>query len=438
MRTFPAGLVAALAVLSYGLAVVIDVFVLDRPLLGEGPPSFEPVYWLRTSLVALGSACAIAAIVVRGGGPDDSLARHWRSSWDDWGTIRWVPHLQRPDSATSSVAVKSLVAAAAALVSAGFAILFVVNPTLFSSLGREGEPVELLSAVFLFVSCGIFARVALRARGGAGSRAAMALPAAGLALVFFLVAMEEISWFQHVLGFETPEIFAGNGQGETNLHNYATTASENAYYLAAFGLLVMLPFLLDHGFGRGRAEFVDPLGPSHLGLLTGALFVAFNYDMWNGLLTQGAFFLTLFILLSCAVTAWRTPERWLVLLVVGVFLFSQLAFLYFGSQFVRLWDVTEYKEFLIPMGILLYALEVRARPGAQPAPPGAEAAGEGEIGRETPVIAFDDIGVRGVEELALSPVLRHRLRLVAEKEGVSVDQFIASAVAAKISTSTEG
>ena len=41
-----------------------------------------------------------------------------------------------------------------------------------------------------------------------------------LMLVFFLNAMEEISWGQRIFGWETPQTFEGNVQEETNLHNY--------------------------------------------------------------------------------------------------------------------------------------------------------------------------------------------------------------------------
>jgi hypothetical protein len=44
---------------------------------------------------------------------------------------------------------------------------------------------------------------------------------AGLALALALVAGEEISWGQRLLGVATPEVFADNLQGEMNVHNLA-------------------------------------------------------------------------------------------------------------------------------------------------------------------------------------------------------------------------
>ena len=50
-----------------------------------------------------------------------------------------------------------------------------------------------------------------------------------------------------------------------------------------------------------------------------------------------------------------------------VFLSSQVALLRFGDDFVRLWDVTEYKEFMIPVALLVYALEILHRATSEPA-----------------------------------------------------------------------
>ena len=60
-----------------------------------------------------------------------------------------------------------------------------------------------------------------------------------LILIFFLYAMEEISWGQRIFGWETPQTFEGNVQDETNLHNYF-----NQYYLLFYKLLVFTPVLV--------------------------------------------------------------------------------------------------------------------------------------------------------------------------------------------------
>ena len=60
-----------------------------------------------------------------------------------------------------------------------------------------------------------------------------------LILVFFLNAMEEISWGQRIFGWSTPQSFEGNVQDETNLHNYF-----NQYYLLFYRLLACFPVVV--------------------------------------------------------------------------------------------------------------------------------------------------------------------------------------------------
>jgi hypothetical protein len=60
-----------------------------------------------------------------------------------------------------------------------------------------------------------------------------------LILIFFVNAMEEISWGQRIFGWETPQSFEGNVQDETNLHNFF-----NDYYLLFYRLLALFPIVL--------------------------------------------------------------------------------------------------------------------------------------------------------------------------------------------------
>lgn len=60
-----------------------------------------------------------------------------------------------------------------------------------------------------------------------------------LMIIFFLNAMEEISWGQRIFNWETPQSFEGNIQNETNLHNYF-----NQYYLLFYRSLVVFPLII--------------------------------------------------------------------------------------------------------------------------------------------------------------------------------------------------
>ena len=171
--------------------------------------------------------------------------------------------------------------------------------------------------------------------------------------------MEELSWFQRYLGVEAPALFEGNDKGEINFHNFATDESENLYYPGFFVGFVVVPFLFERGGVPGWLLGLEAFVPSRPVVLASALPVAYNYDMWNVVTTQTAFFVTVLILSVYAWQAWRGGgRRALVLAVLGTVVVTQGVFLALGDRFVRLHDVTEYKELLIPVAILLYALEV--------------------------------------------------------------------------------
>ena len=78
--------------------------------------------------------------------------------------------------------------------------------------------------------------------------------------------------------------------------------------------------------------------------------MAYNYDMWNILFTQLAFFLTLFILIymTWATRQVKTTFLYLALLTLTLVL-TQILFLVLGHRFIQGWEVTEYKELLIPI-----------------------------------------------------------------------------------------
>jgi hypothetical protein len=97
-----------------------------------------------------------------------------------------------------------------------------------------------------------------------------------LMALFFLDAMEEISWGQRIFGWTSPELFADNVQDETNLHNFYNPYFPYVYRaLAVFPIVVILPIWNEL---RRRWLTVSRLVLPHpsmigLGLLIG--FVAF-------------------------------------------------------------------------------------------------------------------------------------------------------------------
>jgi hypothetical protein len=241
-----------------------------------------------------------------------------------------------------------------------FLLIFLTHPVFFSELGREGNLVESLSATFSFLACGLFVYIFLLLRRQARpTKVLYLITSLSFASAFFLLGMEEVSWFQRVLSIDTPEFLQDNIQSELNLHNFATNYIENVYYFSSFVFLILLPFINDRTLLLGRSSLLSFFAPSRFILLVSAIFAAYNYDMWRILLTQLTFFMTLFILTYYAWSCRRLRENLFVALtVVTLYVLTQAFFLAFGDNFVRGWDSTEYKEFFIPLAYLLYAFEI--------------------------------------------------------------------------------
>ncbi|NJC26282.1 hypothetical protein [Neolewinella antarctica] len=241
--------------------------------------------------------------------------------------------------------------------------LFTVFPRLFNVLSREDYPVEWGSALLLFASS-FLAAYALFANPLIKAQSPFLKFMLGLlSAVFFIIAMEEISWFQRVIDIKSPESFAGNAQAEMNLHNFATNEIEYIYYFCAFGFLVVLPFLRFAFPSLGRNQFMNLFVPKPYVAVVGAVACAYNYDMWNSVLTQFAFFSSTIMLCFFAANASLRKDRIIVVGAIALLVTSQLVFLINGSNFGRLWTITEYKEFFIPLAFLVYSWDAFINPG---------------------------------------------------------------------------
>ena len=338
------------------LAFSIDMFILEVSPFTEEPPHFtRRAYNLRTILIAL-SSCLFVVFIARlsliGGRlneDDESEALNGSKL----GT-RSIANLIEPGNTPHWM--KKLIVWVVFSVALVFQFIFLTRPELFFKLGREGNLIETLSATFAFIACGLFAYIfLLLCRQALPTKGFYLVTSLSFAGVFFLLGMEEVSWFQRVLSFDTPELFKSNTQGEFNLHNFATNYVENAYYFCSFVFLILLPFIND----RTRLLGQNPLSffvPSRFILLVSAIFVAYNYEMWRILLTQLSFFMTFFILTYYAWLGGRRREN-LFVAITGVILYvlTQVSFLAFGGFRLR---ITEYKEFFIPLDFLLYAFEI--------------------------------------------------------------------------------
>jgi len=110
------------------------------------------------------------------------------------------------------------------------AILLAADAELYYRIGQEDEPLEWATFWAFLLSAMLYARAALTDRQRRGG-----LPWFHVGLVAFclLVALEEISWGQRILGYRPPELFLErNYQQEFNLHNVVDSGLRRALMLA--------------------------------------------------------------------------------------------------------------------------------------------------------------------------------------------------------------
>jgi hypothetical protein len=242
-------------------------------------------------------------------------------------------------------------------------VLFVMSPFLFSMLTYEDQLVQMASAVFLFIACVNLLIGLLNMRHQRIEHKSFYLAGlAVLAMALFVTGMEEVSWFQRVFGIATPAALSGNIQGEMNLHNLASTESEIFYYFGSFVYLILFPFITHQVVPSFKAKIISFFSPSLVVLCFAAPLAAFNYNLWNNSTIQFAFFTTLGILILFAYRTLARPTkpsvRYVLIALCTVSLLTQVVFIWQGHNFVREWDVTEYKELLMPMAFFVYSLEI--------------------------------------------------------------------------------
>jgi hypothetical protein len=259
---------------------------------------------------------------------------------------------------TASVALAALIV---------FVMAFLISPSAFTQMSLEDRPVEWTSALLpligsaLLLWCGVMACLDVVGR--------KAVPWLGLVLLFcavvlFVLGMEEISWMQRVFGYATPKSFDTNIQHEFNFHNFATNQIGILHKIVGFGVLIYLPFIFERAPRRIRALPLAVLVPGRGVALASAPLAALNYNGWDFLPLQMTTYLTVAILAVFALSAWRARELGetvLALAMTAVIIAAQFLFLVQGDRFIRIWDITEYKELYIAAGLFLWAIEVFER-----------------------------------------------------------------------------
>ena len=224
-----------------------------------------------------------------------------------------------------------------------------VLPRWYDSIAREDWIVEWISAGAA-VAAAAWAWSAGRQQAWA-QRAPLWVLAAG----FVVMAGEELSWLQRILGYGTPASLEANSQGESNLHNLATDEVQSAFYLGISLVLVVLPFVAR--WSPGRLGRLHQLAPGRVPLAIAVVSVASTYGRTGLVAHHVTFWIAATVLLL-----WDDgpPDRLgaalLALLVVG-----QVALAEGGADLPRAWAPSEYREALSALALAAWARELLLR-----------------------------------------------------------------------------
>ena len=239
--------------------------------------------------------------------------------------------------------------------------IFLMDEQLFHDLSKEDHMVEHASTVLLFsASVCLFWLLGRLVRTRPFPPLLCVLASLSFAFLFFLIGMEEISWFQRTFALETPEtILKLSERDELNVHNMYTAMSEVLYTFGAFVFLVLIPFVHNRTALFERLQQLHTWIPTRTVTLIAAPAFVFNYDLWNAAFVQFTFWFTLLVVVHYAWETWSDPsapqqERLYTLSVLVLYLVVQFAFFADGERQVRLWDVSEYKELILPFSFLVY------------------------------------------------------------------------------------
>jgi len=336
----------SVAIIAAAIIVLLGVgavSIYELGAFGWHPAREEPAVFSSYHLGRMMLSAVLSAILIAG------FARPWlRGSAKDMVAL-WPAEIRNG----------SFVAALAAIATA----ILVWNPALFHWFAREDNILEWLSALFVLAGASFFLIAALRrARkpfGGFGAIFLSLLVPMGFAGLLFLIGMEEISWGQRIIGFDTPDgIAVHNWQSEFNLHNIHTDISELVYYLGTGFFLIILPLAEPSLRNWKPFTFFADFIPNRAVAALSAPMVFFSYGHWNLVPIQMLTFITIFAMLIFAIGAsrrGRVGESRLFAVIAAVVGIGQILVLHYGPQMLDVPDATEFREIFISIGLFAFA-----------------------------------------------------------------------------------
>ncbi|MBF0186621.1 MAG: hypothetical protein HQL50_01715 [Magnetococcales bacterium] len=328
----------------------------------ERLPRFEPLSLFRSVVLIV-----ISYFIVKGCvafcTPEQRLwsGDQLRIRRQEWGLFSWE-HSKTPTRSTWGIPVTQLVTILILGGAVACVMVMMHSPVYFYALSWENGFVENLSALLWFISAlltlGTLINMLECGRSpGRGSTIILI----GLCTFSFLAMLEELSWFQHLLGIRPFGPFLNSATVEISIHAFFPERADSLFYSLAFVVLVMAPFCVEMQPGLRRLRAFQFFVPGRASQSAGLVVVCFNYDLWNAVHAQLALYISLFILVEQIGSSHPKRERWISMAILGVFLFCQVSWLMLGEQFWRVSNIREYKECFIALGFMVMSIEVGVR-----------------------------------------------------------------------------
>lgn len=244
-----------------------------------------------------------------------------------------------------------------------FQFLFLFYPTHISSLNREDGIIEWASSLALLLGFVIFLisfRNAYRKKSGLIHQCILVM----LAVIYFLMAMEEISWGQRIFDWRTPLAFKNNFQNETNLHNFDQKGAYGlvmtGFYIGHYLLLVLLPFIGLTFNDMIKKSFLKYFVLNPYIIILGAMPSAFHGQFLNlSILYRMLLFSSFCILIILFYFKRKDVFKSYYLITAFLMVLIQSLYIIFNNRIVEYnMGVYEFNEFLCQYGLAVYAVGV--------------------------------------------------------------------------------
>lgn len=240
---------------------------------------------------------------------------------------------------------------------------------------QEDKLIENLSALLLLTNSVAFILISYYLfRKDTKLRSLLALL---VGVVFFFLAMEEISWFQRILEIDSPQfLLEHNQQQELNIHNLNSRLMNSLYYVAGFILLVIIPYFRENiinALRRLNFNGLVPLLPAKWLYLPFALASGFYlpyqilpkpyFLLPKELLAVGI--ITIILLVHSAWNAYNLQKNIvLVLSLVAIMIITATSLMSLFGEYIYRFNYNgfqEYREFIIALGCAVWGIDVSMR-----------------------------------------------------------------------------